>query len=232
MYIKKYSKKKIIRKPTMELESRSHDLCENLLLLTDPDIDKKQESSASERFQASDSQNLGEFNKSFEGEDDEAAPLRPISKGNNKYDKNGNRNHPGVILLGRGNSFSLGRSEVIVLNRKLKRTSSLQSADDNNEYTPSGCSDDVEVNNNNVVGHLHASTPPPISNGGSEELLMSRNNLDLLWAKAESVMFAKQEAVQSVLEDFGIGEAGGRGEEDHNLEEENVWQVVQENFQV
>ena len=208
----------------MELESKDDGFCDDISLLSDPDM--TQESLASDS-----SPSLLDLDKtsSVDDEEDEARPLGQIPKQNRKYNKNHNKSPPGVILLGRGNSFSLGRSEVIVLNRKHNWTSGT-CADDN---APSvNCDNGVEVNNNKMVDPLHVSTPPPVSNGGSEEFSLPQNDLDLLWAKAETVMFARQEAVQRVLEDFGIGEAGGRGEDNQDLEEENVWQVVQENFQV
>ncbi|KAK6986204.1 hypothetical protein BgiMline_015837 [Biomphalaria glabrata] len=123
-----------------------------------------------------------------------------------------------AILLGRGNSFSLGRSEAIIINSNRK---SWQVKETNR--------------NNNCVGDFnttHGFAPPPISilvTNGTDVVSQttsgqSFDELEKLWHKVESIMLAKQEVVQQVLEESGIGEAGE--------EDEDVWQVLQENFQV
>lgn len=155
---------------------------------------------------------------------------------------------PGIILLGRGNSFSLGRSEVILVNN------TRQTKQANNGVHNARNGNIVEGNSNFNGSHIveentnlsgsHGPAPPTISN--SEGKVSKPNGvqiatsggdfdeLEMLWRKVESIMAAKQEVVQQVLSEFGIGGAGGGGEEDEQrvTEEESVWQVLQDNFQL
>ena len=150
--------------------------------------------------------------------EDDAGPLREFPVANHRQ-QHSKASRPGVILLGRGNSFLLGRSEMIVLHNN--RRTAPPSVKHHNTNVPAA----PEVNSLSL-------SSPPISNGhngevskGQEVMTLKNEDLDLLWAKAEAIMFAKRKSVQQVLEEFGVGEGGG---EDGGEEEEDVWQVVQD----
>ncbi|CAG5121450.1 unnamed protein product [Candidula unifasciata] len=145
---------------------------------------------------------------------------------------------PGVILLGRGNSFSLGRSEVMLLhaNRRNKsdagRTGNrnyrhlvtgLDNSNNNNNSTES-----ISNRNLNMFDSLVNTRAQRVSDRG-----MTPDELESLWRKAEVVMAAKQVVVQEVLEEFGIAEPGrvGEGTLDKAMEE-TIWQAVQDSFQI
>lgn len=179
---------------------------------------------------------------------DTTRSLRPIPKARTTVVHTGNVQDapPGVILLGRGNSFSLGRSEVIFLHKSKGEKSKANDGEVKRTQSLDARANHIHEQHLESDTSLYALSPPPISNGECKHMIIGqrleetrladdvgldfeeRSDLDILWDKVESVMFAKQAAVQTVLEDFGIGDIGG-GEE-HGLEEENIWQVVEENF--
>lgn len=188
---------------------------------------------------------------------EEPSKIRAITISNKKPVLKGSQSKPGVILLGRGNSFSLGRSEVILLHnrpvRRSKGSTALQGLGDNPL-------DSIQEQSNTPP------SPPPISGGVSskrnphingckkmedKDLLEEvesvgdtsvdimdadafAKSLHQLWSKAEEIMTANEGRVLKVLEEFGIGEqAGGGGGDDGGegtQEEEQVWQIVQENY--
>ncbi|CAL1547424.1 unnamed protein product [Lymnaea stagnalis] len=156
----------------------------------------------------------------------------------------------GIILLGRGNSFSLGRSEAIVLNntRQKRQANNLEGVI--NSRTANIVEGNTDFNGSHIVegnanlSGSHGPAPPTISNGerqvpkpnGVQNATSAGHfdELEMLWRKVESIMAAKQGVVQQVLGEFGIGGAGGGGEKDEQrvTEEESVWKVLQDNFQV
>lgn len=154
------------------------------------------------------------------------------------FTNNSQKRKPGVILLGRGNSFSLGRSEVMLLHAN-RRNKSDAGRTGNRNYRHSVANFDNNKNNNNAV--------VSVSNGNvnmCDSLVAARsqrvpdsrlaaNELEALWRKAEVVMAAKQTVVQEVLEEFGIAEPGREGEETlDKVMEETIWQAVQDSLQM
>lgn len=180
---------------------------------------------------------------------EESEKVVAITMSNQKSHLKGPKMKPGVILLGRGNSFSLGRSEVILLhNRPIRR-----SQGDAKRGSAETNLDSIQEQSNTPP------SPPPISEKDVSSKMNAHTNgwnrserdvlqeevetvgdtdafakcLHQLWCKAEEVMTANEGRVLKVLEEFGIGELGGGGGDDGGeglQEEEQVWQIVQENY--
>uniref|UniRef100_A0A0B7BBS3 Uncharacterized protein n=1 Tax=Arion vulgaris TaxID=1028688 RepID=A0A0B7BBS3_9EUPU len=157
--------------------------------------------------------------------------------------RNSQKHKPGVILLGRGNSFSLGRSEVMVVhaNRQNKRNNS-------KNHNSTEESDNIQNNNNHFKSRINLNQPPPPAaellnatiQAGSDAVMAKTQKaadykflpveLETLWDKAERIMAAKETVVQQVLEEFGIGEA--QDDSVDKVMEETIWQSVQENVYI
>merc|ERR1711963_373565 len=81
--------------------------------------------------------------------EDEHRPLQTLSSKGKAKDKLNRDSPSGIILLGRGNSFSLGRSEVILLPQRRKK--------------PASGGDKGDKNNNDTTGQNSASPHSPYS---------------------------------------------------------------------
>lgn len=152
-----------------------------------------------------------------------------------------------AVLLGRGNSFSLGRSEVILLHAARRRRAHTATVTNLNWQNLPDESANIENNNMGVQFWSNRTRSlsdhcAAVSEHKSLGTLAARthrssysvhvqHDLETLWQKAESVMSAKQSAVQQVLEEFGISDTGAWEEDAKRVaEEETVWQAVQDNF--
>ncbi|CAG5121998.1 unnamed protein product [Candidula unifasciata] len=142
-----------------------------------------------------------------------------------------------VIVLGRGNSFNLGGSEVILLNQKRGRANTRfagvheGSADclcvgsndkSESEDVPSLVKEDT----------VESSLMVPVCDGRATESAEADvvvDEVDTAWRKAEMIMAAKNETVLKVLEQFGIGRTWGLTEAgaDKLAEEECIWHTVE-----
>lgn len=154
------------------------------------------------------------------------------------FTNNSQKRKPGVILLGRGNSFSLGRSEVMLLHAN-RRNKSDAGRTGNRNYRHSVANFDNNKNNNNSVlsvSNRNVNMCDSLVGARSQRVSDSRlvpSELEALWRKAEVVMAAKQTVVQEVLEEFGISEPGREGEETQDkVMEETIWQAVQDSLQI
>ncbi|BFZ10146.1 hypothetical protein BsWGS_13185 [Bradybaena similaris] len=153
------------------------------------------------------------------------------------FTNNSEKRKPGVILLGRGNSFSLGRSEVMLLHAN-RRNKSDAGRTGNRNYRHSVTNFDNNKNNNNAVLSFNRNVNmcDSLVAARSQQVPGSRlapSELEALWRKAEVVMAAKQTVVQEVLEEFGIAEPGREGEETlDKVMEETIWQAVQDSLQM
>lgn len=147
-----------------------------------------------------------------------------------------------VIILGRGNSFSLSRSEVLLLNPRRGRSNPRPGGVHGS--TPGCLCGDPSNKCGSISLLLNGNTPEhgslnAVCNGRATESHSScvcssvdvGDEVNAIWRKAEMIMAAKHDTVLQILEKFGIGRAWGvaEGGADRMAEEELIWKRVEVN---